>query len=77
VLRGLPNPGIAQLLHLSPHTVKEHVAGALQRLGVHSRIDAITRMQGIALELPPSIPPTDTVQAPASSRLRCSTASSA
>ncbi|MGX8249822.1 LuxR C-terminal-related transcriptional regulator, partial [Escherichia coli] len=27
VLRGLPNPSIAQLLHLSPHTVKEHVAG--------------------------------------------------
>ena len=54
VLRGLPNPSIARLLHLSPHTVKEHVAGALQRLGVHSRIDAITRMQGIALELPPS-----------------------
>uniref|UniRef100_UPI0035A01AA8 response regulator n=1 Tax=Delftia acidovorans TaxID=80866 RepID=UPI0035A01AA8 len=51
VLRGLPNPSIARLLHLSPHTVKEHVAGALQRLGVHSRIDAITRMQGIALEL--------------------------
>src|SRR2546430_12127846 len=45
VLRGLPNPSIAQLLHLSPHTVKEHVAGALQRPGVHSRIDAITRMQ--------------------------------
>lgn len=59
VLRGLPNPSIAQLLHLSPHTVKEHVAGALQRLGVHSRIDAITRMQGIALELPPTgtVPP--------------------
>lgn len=70
VLRGLPNPSIAQLLHLSPHTVKEHVAGALQRLGVHSRIDAITRMQGIALELPPSVPPTDTVQAPATASLR-------
>ncbi len=66
VLRGLPNPSIARLLHLSPHTVKEHVAGALQRLGVHSRIDAITRMQGIALELPPS----DTVQAPATASLR-------
>lgn len=77
VLRGLPNPSIAQLLHLSPHTVKEHVSGALQRLGVHSRIDAITRMQGIALELPPSVPPTDTVQAPAAASLRCSKASSA
>lgn len=70
VLRGLPNPSIARLLHLSPHTVKEHVAGALQRLGVHSRIDAITRMQGIALEQPPSVPPTDTVQAPATASLR-------
>ena len=70
VLRGLPNPSIARLLHLSPHTVKEHVAGALQRLGVHSRIDAITRMQGIALELPPSVPPTVTVQAPATASLR-------
>lgn len=77
VLRGLPNPRIAQLLHLSPHTVKEHVAGALQRLGVKSRIDAITRMQGIALELSPCVPATDTVQPPAPDRLRCSTASSA
>jgi DNA-binding NarL/FixJ family response regulator len=54
VLQGRPNQSIAQHLHLSPHTVKEHVAAVLQRLGVHNRIEAITQLQGVALELAPA-----------------------
>ena len=46
VLRGLPNKRIAVMLELSESTVKEHVTGILQRLGVNSRVHAITLLQG-------------------------------
>lgn len=46
VLQGLPNKRIALLLDLSESTVKEHVSGILQRLGVSSRVQAITLLRG-------------------------------
>jgi len=46
VLRGLPNKRIALMLHLSESTVKEHVTAILDRLGVRTRIEAITHLRG-------------------------------
>lgn len=46
VLQGLPNKRIALVLDLSESTVKEHVSGILQRLGVSSRVQAITLLHG-------------------------------
>ena len=46
VLRGLSNKRIALMLSLSESTVKEHVTGILQRLGVSSRVHAITLLRG-------------------------------
>ena len=50
MLQGMPNKRIAQTLHLSEQTVKEHVSGILERLGVRNRIEAITKMRGKTLE---------------------------
>lgn len=52
VLRGLPNKRIASQLDISEHTVKEHVTGILDKLGVRSRVEAITRLRGQRLDLP-------------------------
>ena len=46
VLRGLSNKRIASTLRLAESTVKEHVTGILQRLGVSSRVHAITLLRG-------------------------------
>lgn len=46
VLRGLPNKRIAIMLEVSESTVKEHMTGILQRLGVRNRVHAITLMRG-------------------------------
>lgn len=46
VLRGLSNKHIAAMLSLSESTVKEHVTGILQRLGVGNRVHAITFLRG-------------------------------
>ncbi len=46
VLHGLSNKRIALMLCLSESTVKEHVTGILQRLGVSSRVHAITFLRG-------------------------------
>jgi DNA-binding NarL/FixJ family response regulator len=46
VLQGLPNKRIAQSLSLSESTVKEHVTGILQRLGVSNRVKVITKLRG-------------------------------
>jgi DNA-binding NarL/FixJ family response regulator len=40
--RGLPNPQIAQALHLSPGTVRNHLSAIYRKLGVHSRYEALT-----------------------------------
>jgi two-component system response regulator DesR len=39
--RGLPNPQIAQSLHISPGTVRNHLSAVYRKLGVHSRHEAL------------------------------------
>ncbi len=39
--RGLPNPQIAQTLHLSAGTVRNHLSAIYTKLGVHSRHEAL------------------------------------
>jgi DNA-binding NarL/FixJ family response regulator len=39
--RGLPNPQIAQALHISPGTVRNHLSAIYRKLGVHSRPEAL------------------------------------
>ena len=39
--RGLPNPQIAQALHLSPGTVRNHLSAIYRKLDVHSRHKAL------------------------------------
>ena len=39
--RGLPNPQIAQALHISPGTVRNHLSAIYLKLGVHSRYEAL------------------------------------
>jgi two-component system response regulator DesR len=39
--RGLPNPQIAQALHLSPGTVRNHFSAIYRKMGVHSRYEAL------------------------------------
>lgn len=52
VLRGLPNKRIALMLGLSESTVKEHLTGILERLGVKTRVEALTQLRGRRLVLP-------------------------
>lgn len=51
VLRGLSNKRIASVLELSESTVKEHMTGILQRLGVASRVLAIIFLKGRLLSV--------------------------
>ena len=46
VLRGLSNKRIASTLGLTESTVKEHMTGILQKLGVSTRVRAITFLRG-------------------------------
>ena len=46
VLRGLPNKRIALTLGLSESTVKEHLTGIFERLGVKSRIEVMAQLRG-------------------------------
>jgi len=39
--RGLPNPQIAQALHISAGTVRNHLSSLYRKLGVHSRYEAL------------------------------------
>lgn len=39
--RGLPNPQIAQALHIAPGTVRNHLSAIYRKLGVHSRHEAL------------------------------------
>ena len=52
VMRGLPNKRIASELGIAESTVKEHVTGILERLGVRSRVEAIAHLRGRRMELP-------------------------
>lgn len=52
VLRGLPNKRIALMLGVTESTVKEHLTGILERLGVKTRMEALTHLRGRRLVLP-------------------------
>lgn len=51
VLRGLPNKRIALRLDITESTVKEHLTGILERLGVRNRVEAITVLRQRRLTL--------------------------
>jgi len=46
---GSTNPEIAQALHLSKHTVKEHTSAVFRKLGVRNRTEAVQRAQRLGL----------------------------
>ena len=46
---GATNPEIADRLHLSPHTVKEHASGLYRKLGVRNRAEAVQRAERLGL----------------------------
>lgn len=50
IIQGLPNKRIAKELNLSEQTVKEHISGILNRMGVKNRIEVITKLRGRRLE---------------------------
>jgi DNA-binding NarL/FixJ family response regulator len=50
ILEGLPNKRIAQHLNVTEATVKEHVTGVLQKLGVASRVEAIAQLKDRSFE---------------------------
>jgi DNA-binding NarL/FixJ family response regulator len=51
VLRGLPNKRIALTLSLAESTVKEHLTGIFERLGVKSRVEVMAHLRGRQLVL--------------------------
>lgn len=50
MMNGLPNKRIARVLNLTEQTVKEHVSGILNRLGVNNRVEVMTKLRGRRLE---------------------------
>jgi DNA-binding NarL/FixJ family response regulator len=46
---GSTNPEIANVLHLSKHTVKEHTSAVYRKLGVRNRTEAVQRAQRLGL----------------------------
>src|SRR5438270_13571038 len=46
---GSTNPEIADALHLSKHTVKEHASAVYRKLGVRNRTEAVQRAQRLGL----------------------------
>jgi DNA-binding NarL/FixJ family response regulator len=55
VLRGLPNKRIALMLTLSESTVKEHLTGIFERLGVRSRVEILTHLRGRRIDVSPTL----------------------
>ncbi len=46
---GATNPEIADSLHLSKHTIKEHTSAVFRKLGVRNRTEAVQRAQRLGL----------------------------
>jgi two-component system response regulator DesR len=46
---GATNPEIAEELHLSKHTIKEHTSSVYRKLGVRNRTEAVQRGQRLGL----------------------------
>jgi len=46
---GATNPEIADALHLSKHTIKEHTSAVFRKLGVRNRTEAVQRAQRLGL----------------------------
>jgi DNA-binding NarL/FixJ family response regulator len=46
---GSTNPEIAEALHLSRHTIKEHTSAVYRKLGVRNRAEAVQRAQRLGL----------------------------
>ncbi len=46
---GSTNPEIAEALHLSKHTVKEHTSAVYRKLGVRNRTEAVQRAQRLGI----------------------------
>jgi ATP/maltotriose-dependent transcriptional regulator MalT len=46
---GATNPEIAEKLHLSKHTVKEHTSAVYRKLEVRNRTEAVQRAQRLGL----------------------------
>jgi DNA-binding NarL/FixJ family response regulator len=49
---GATNPEIAEALHLSKHTIKEHTSALYRKLGVRNRTEAVDRAQRLGLASP-------------------------
>ena len=49
IASGATNPEIAEALHLSKHTVKEHTSALYRKLEVRNRTEAVTRAQELGL----------------------------
>jgi two-component system response regulator DesR len=49
VAGGATNREIAEELHLSPHTVKEHTSALYRKLDVRNRAEAVQRAQRLGL----------------------------
>ncbi|GAA3628714.1 LuxR C-terminal-related transcriptional regulator [Kineosporia mesophila] len=52
VVRGLSNSQIAATLHVSPHTVRDHLKAVFAKLGVRSRAELSTTLYGDLYEPP-------------------------
>ncbi|WP_375575999.1 LuxR C-terminal-related transcriptional regulator [Paracidovorax oryzae] len=50
VLDGLQNKPIASALHLSEHTVKEHLTAILQKLQARNRVELIAKLRGVRID---------------------------
>ena len=48
VARGRTNGEIAQLLGISPSTVRKHLENVYEKLGVHTRTGAVAAVRGFA-----------------------------